>query len=163
VVRVHPEFLEKQKLPPSLVGKKIWDHRFEDICAFERYLARNGIAICKFFLHVSHAEQKRRFLERLDTPEKNWKFSAADIAERQHWREYMAAYEDMIRATATPWAPWYVVPADHKWFTRAVVAGAVIDALASLDLHYPEVDEGKRAELAAARKALHAGKAPSPR
>jgi PPK2 family polyphosphate:nucleotide phosphotransferase len=158
VVRVHPELLDKQKLPPTLVSKKIWDHRFEDICAFERYLTRNGIAIRKFFLHVSHAEQKRRFLERLDTPEKNWKFSAADIAERRYWREYMAAYQDMIRATATPWAPWYVVPADHKWFTRAVVAAAVIDALASLDLRYPEVDKGQRAELAAARKALLAAK-----
>jgi PPK2 family polyphosphate:nucleotide phosphotransferase len=153
-VRVHPEFLGKQHLPPQVVDKKIWEHRFQDICAFERYLARNGIAICKFFLHVSYAEQKRRFLERLDTPEKNWKFSAADIAERQHWREYMVAYEDMIRATATPWAPWYVVPADHKWFTRAVVAGAVIDAMASLDLKYPEVDKAQRAQLAAARTAL---------
>ena len=162
-VRVHPEFLEKQHLPPQVVDKKIWEHRFQDICAFERYLARNGIAICKFFLHVSHAEQKRRFLERLDTPEKNWKFSAADIVERQYWREYMVAYEDMIRATATPWAPWYVVPADHKWFTRAAVAGAVIDALASLDLKYPEVSKGKRAELAAARAALLPAKAPSTR
>jgi len=160
VVRVHPEFLEKQKLPRLLVGKKIWDHRYEDICAFERYLARNGVAIRKFFLHVSHAEQRRRFLERLDTPEKNWKFSAADIAERQHWREYMVAYEDMIRATATPWAPWYVVPADHKWFTRTVVAGAVIDALASLDLEYPEVGKAKRTELAAARRALRASQEP---
>ena len=159
-VRVHPEFLEKQHLPPTLVGKKIWAQRHEDICAFERYLTRNGIAICKFFLHVSRAEQKRRFLERLDTPEKNWKFSAADVAERQHWREYMAAYQDMIRATAKPWAPWYVVPADHKWFTRAVVGGAVIDALASLDLHYPDVDKAKRGELAAARKALLAAKEP---
>ena len=157
-VRVHPEFLAKQKLPPTLVGKKIWDHRFQDICAFERYLTRNGIAIRKFFLHVSHAEQERRFLERLDTPEKNWKFSAADIAERQHWQEYMAAYQDMIAATATPSAPWYVVPADHKWFTRAVVAGVVVDALASLDLHYPEVDKAKQAELSAARKVLLSGK-----
>ena len=163
VVRVHPELLDKQKLPSTLVSKKIWDQRFEDICAFERYLTRNGIAIRKFFLHISHAEQKRRFLERLDTPEKNWKFSAADIAERRYWREYMAAYQDMIRATATPWAPWYVVPADHKWFTRAVVAGAVIDALASLDLRYPEVDKGQRAELAAARKALRAAREPPAR
>jgi PPK2 family polyphosphate:nucleotide phosphotransferase len=163
VVRVHPELLEKQKLPRQVVDKKIWEHRFEDICAFERYLARNGIAICKFFLHVSHAEQKRRFLERLDTPEKNWKFSTADIAERQHWREYMVAYEDMIRATATPWAPWYVVPADHKWFTRAVVAGAVIDAMASLDLKYPVVDKAKRAELAAARTELLPAKASTAR
>jgi PPK2 family polyphosphate:nucleotide phosphotransferase len=163
VVRVHPELLDKQKLPSTLVSKKIWDQRFEDICAFERYLTRNGIAIRKFFLHSSLAEQKRRFLERLDTPEKNWKFSAADIAERRYWREYMAAYQDMIRATATPWAPWYVVPADHKWFTRAVVAGAVIDALASLDLRYPEVDKGQRAELAAARKALRAAREPPAR
>ena len=163
VVRVHPELLDKQKLPSTLVSKKIWDQRFEDICAFERYLTRNGIAIRKFFLHISHAEQKRRFLERLDTPEKNWKFSAADIAERRYWREYMAAYQDMIRATATPWAPWYVVPADHKWFTRAVVAGAVIDALASLDLRYPEVDKGQRAELAAARKAWRAAREPPAR
>jgi PPK2 family polyphosphate:nucleotide phosphotransferase len=163
VVRVHPELLDKQKLPSTLVSKKIWDQRFEDICAFERYLTRNGIAIRKFFLHISHAEQKRRFLERLDTPEKNWKFSAADIAERRYWREYMAAYQDMIRATATPWAPWYVVPADHKWFTRAVVAGAVIDALASLDLRYPEVDKGQRAELAAARQALRAAREPPAR
>ena len=163
VVRVHPELLDKQKLPSTLVSKKIWDQRFEDICAFERYLTRNGIAIRKFFLHISHAEQKRRFLERLDTPEKNWKFSAADIAERRYWREYMAAYQDMIRATATPWAPWYVVPADHKWFTRAVVAGAVIDALASLDLRYPEVDKGQRAELAAARMALRAAREPPAR
>jgi polyphosphate kinase 2 (PPK2 family) len=159
-VRVHPEFLGKQRLPPTLLSKKIWDHRYQDISAFERYLARNGIAVRKFFLHVSHAEQERRFLERLDTPEKNWKFSAADITERQHWQEYMNAYQDMIRATATPWAPWYVVPADHKWFTRAVVASAVIDALASLDLHYPEVDKAKRAELAAARKILLASKRP---
>ena len=160
VVRVHPEFLEKQRLPPGLVGKKIWDHRFEDICAFERYLTRNGVSIRKFFLHISYAEQERRFLERLNTPEKNWKFSAVDIAERRYWREYMSAYEDMIRATARPWAPWYVVPADHKWFTRTVVAGAVIDALASLDLEYPEVDKAKRAELAAARKALRASQEP---
>jgi PPK2 family polyphosphate:nucleotide phosphotransferase len=159
-VRVHPEFLGKQRLPPTLVNKKIWDHRYQDISAFERYLTRNGIAVRKFFLHVSHAEQERRFLERLDTPEKNWKFSSADIAERQHWQEYMNAYQDMIRATATPWAPWYVVPADHKWFTRAVVASAVIDALASLDLHYPEVDKIKRAELETARKTLLAAKKP---
>ncbi|HEX7597325.1 MAG TPA: polyphosphate kinase 2 family protein [Polyangia bacterium] len=154
VVRVHPEFLKRQKLPPSLIDKKIWDHRYQDICAFEQYLSRNGIAIRKFFLHVSRDEQKRRFLQRLDTPAKNWKFSSADIAERQHWKEYQQAYQDMIRATATPWAPWYVVPADHKWFTRTAVAGAVIDALDSLDLGYPDVDKDQRAELIAARKAL---------
>jgi PPK2 family polyphosphate:nucleotide phosphotransferase len=154
VVRVHPEFLEQQKLPSSLVGKKIWQHRYQDICGFERHLARNGVAILKFFLHVSREEQKRRFLERLDTPEKNWKFSAADTAERRHWKAYQRAYQDMIRATATPWAPWYVVPADQKWFTRTVVADAVIDALSSLDLSYPQVDKDKRDELLAARKIL---------
>jgi PPK2 family polyphosphate:nucleotide phosphotransferase len=154
VVRVHPEFLGRERLPPSLVGKKIWRHRYQDICAFERYLARNGVAILKFFLHVSRDEQKRRFLERLDTPEKNWKFSTADTAERRHWKEYQEAYQDMIRATATPWAPWYVVPADQKWFTRAVVADAVVDALASLDLQYPRVDKDKQVELVAARKIL---------
>jgi PPK2 family polyphosphate:nucleotide phosphotransferase len=159
-VRVHPEFLGKQRLPPTLVNKKIWDHRHQDISAFERYLTRNGVTVRKFFLHVSPAEQERRFLERLDTPEKNWKFSAADIAERQHWPEYMNAYQDMIRATATPWAPWYVVPADHKWFTRAVVASAVIDALASLNLQYPKVDKAKRSELATARETLLASKRP---
>ncbi len=158
VVRVHPELLAKQKLPTGLVGKKIWEHRYEDICAFERYLTRNGVAICKFFLHLSRDEQKRRFLQRLDTPAKNWKFSADDAAERRHWKDYQEAYKDMIRATARPWAPWYVVPADHKWFTRIVVAGAVIDTLASLDLHYPEPDAAKRTELAAARKALLAAK-----
>jgi PPK2 family polyphosphate:nucleotide phosphotransferase len=158
VVRVHPEFLERQRLPPSLVDKKIWQHRYQDICAFERYLARNGVLILKFFLHVSREEQKRRFLERLDTPEKNWKFSAADTAERQHWKEYQNAYQDMIRATATPWAPWYVVPADQKWFTRTVVADAMIDAMASLDLQYPQVDKAKLGDLVAARKMLVKGK-----
>jgi PPK2 family polyphosphate:nucleotide phosphotransferase len=154
VVRVHPEFLAGQKLPPELVTKHIWQERYEDINNFERYLARNGTVIRKFFLHVSKAEQKKRFLERLDEPEKHWKFSATDVAERAHWREYMNAYEDMIRATATPHAPWYVVPADNKWFTRLVVAAAVVEALEGLDLHYPKVDKKKRTELAAARKLL---------
>jgi PPK2 family polyphosphate:nucleotide phosphotransferase len=158
VVRVHPEFLEKQKLPPELVTKDIWKDRFQDIRAFERYLARNGIAICKFFLHVSKAEQKKRFLERLDNPEKNWKFSTADLSERACWDEYHEAYEDMIQNTATKQAPWHVVPADNKWFTRAVVAAAVIDKLASLDLHYPKVSEEKLKELAAAKRALLARK-----
>ena len=154
VVRVHPEFLAGQKLPPELVTKHIWEERYEDINNFERYLARNGTVIRKFFLHVSKKEQKKRFLERLDEPEKHWKFSATDVAERAHWDEYMNAYEDMIRATATPHAPWYVVPADNKWFTRLVVAAAVVEALEGLDLHYPKVDKKKRAELAAARKLL---------
>jgi PPK2 family polyphosphate:nucleotide phosphotransferase len=154
VVRVHPEFLTGQKLPPELVTKRIWEERYKDINNFEQYLARNGTVIRKFFLHVSKKEQKKRFLERLDEPEKHWKFSATDVAERAHWNEYMKAYEDMIRATATPHAPWYVVPADNKWFTRLVVAAAVVDALEGLKLHYPKVDKKKRAELAAARKLL---------
>ena len=156
VVRVHPEFLDKQRLPAAVVGKGIWKERFHDIRSFERYLTRNGIIVRKFFLHVSKKEQKRRFLERIDKPDKNWKFSAADIAERGHWGDYMEAYEDMVRHTATKDAPWYVVPADHKWFTRLVVASAVIDALASLDLKYPEVSRLKRKELAAAKRALEA-------
>ena len=158
VVRVHKEFLASQKLPPRLVTKDIWKERFQDIRNIERYLGRNGIIIRKFFLHVSSKEQKRRFLERLEKPEKNWKFSANDITERGYWDEYMAAYEDMIRNTATEDAPWYVVPADNKWFTRVVVAAAVVDALASLDLHYPKVDKAKRKELAAAKTVLLGGK-----
>jgi len=154
VVKVHPEFLRGQKLPPSLVTKRIWDERYQDIRSFERYLSRQGTVVRKFFLHVSHAEQKRRFLERIEHPEKNWKFSAADVRERGHWNEYMAAYQALIRETATPESPWYVVPADNKWFTRLVVAAAVVDALASLDLHYPKVDKKQLAELAAAKKAL---------
>src|SRR5512145_2617618 len=143
VVRTHPEFLEKQKLPPELVTKDIWEERFEDIRNFERYLTRNGVAICKFFLHVSKKEQKKRFLERLDDSEKHWKFSTADAKEREFWGDYMEAYEDLIRNTATKYAPWYVVPADNKWFTRVVVAAAVIETLAGLDLKYPEVGEEK--------------------
>ena len=158
VVRVHRNFLEKQKLPPELVTKDIWNERFQDIRSFERYLTRNGVVIRKFFLHVSNKEQKKRFLERIDEPEKNWKFSANDAKEREHWDDYMEAYEDMIQNTATKEAPWYVVPADNKWFTRVVVAAAVIDALADLDLHYPKVSDEKRKELATARKALLAGK-----
>jgi len=158
VVRVHPEFLEKQKLPPQLVTKGVWNDRFEDIRNIERYLTRNGIAIHKFFLHVSKKEQKRRFLERLENPEKNWKFSPNDAKEREFWSDYMNAYEDMIQQTATKDAPWYVVPADNKWFTRVVVAAAIIDALASLDLHYPKVGKEKLQELAATRRALLAGK-----
>src|SRR5947209_16630024 len=154
VVRVHPEFLAKQKLPPKLVGKKIWQERFEDIHNFEQYLTRNGVIVRKFFLHVTKKEQKRRFLERIDDPQKNWKFSSNDAAERDFWDDYMQAYEQMIQETATKEAPWYVVPADNKWFTRVVVAGAVIETLDSLDLAYPKLDEGKVKELAAAKKTL---------
>jgi PPK2 family polyphosphate:nucleotide phosphotransferase len=154
VVRVHRDLLEKEKLPPRLVTKDVWDERYESIAAFERHLARNGTVILKFFLNVSRKEQKRRFLERLDMPDKNWKFSEADAKERERWKDYMQAYEDMIRATATPHAPWYVVPADNKWFTRLVVGAAIIEAMNGLDLQYPEVDAAKKAELAAARKIL---------
>ena len=157
-VRVHPEFLAKQKLPPRIVTKDIWKQRFEDIRDFEQYLAHNGVVVLKFFLHVSKAEQKKRFLERLENPEKNWKFSANDAKEREFWNDYMDAYEDTIRNTATQHAPWYVVPADNKWFTRVVVAAAVISALDSLELAYPEVGKEQRAELAAAKQALLTGK-----
>jgi PPK2 family polyphosphate:nucleotide phosphotransferase len=157
VAKVHPEILAQQRLPPELVTKQVWEERYEDIRSCERYLARNGTVIRKFFLHVSKEEQKRRFLARLDEPEKNWKFSAADVAERRHWQAYQRAYEDAIRATATPEAPWYVVPADHKWFTRLVVAAAIVDALAGLDLHYPEVTDAQRKALAAARRELTRG------
>ena len=154
VVRVHPEFLAGQKLPPELVTKHIWDERFQDIRAFERYLGRNGTIVLKFFLHVSRDEQKKRFLERVEHPEKNWKFSANDIKERAHWDKYMEAYEETIRATATEDAPWFVVPADNKWFTRVVVASAIIDALAALDLKYPRLTAAQRAELATAKETL---------
>jgi PPK2 family polyphosphate:nucleotide phosphotransferase len=154
VVRVHPEYLQGQKLPPSLITKSIWEDRYEDIADIERYLSRNGVVIRKFFLHVSKKEQKKRFLARIDDPEKNWKFSIADARERGFWDEYAQAYEDMIRATATSYAPWYVVPADNKWFTRIVVAAAVIDTLGSLGLEFPEVGEQAKKELAKARAAL---------
>jgi PPK2 family polyphosphate:nucleotide phosphotransferase len=154
VVRVHRGLLEKQKLPEELVGKRIWSERYEDVRDFERYLSRNGTIIRKFFLNVGRGEQKRRFLERLEDPDKNWKFSTADARERGYWKDYMEAYEELIRETATEYAPWYVVPANNKWFTRIVVAAAIIEALASLDLQYPKVDKEKRRELAAARKML---------
>src|SRR5262249_54220083 len=140
VVRVHPGILQAQRLPQRLVTGDIWTERFEDINAFERYLSRNGVLVLKFFLHVSKKEQKRRFVARLDEPDKNWKFSMADAKERGFWDDYMKAYEEAIRATSTPWAPWHVVPADHKWFTRLAVAGIVLDALERLDLAYPTVD-----------------------
>jgi PPK2 family polyphosphate:nucleotide phosphotransferase len=154
VVRVHPEILKSQKTPPSLVGKKVWDERFEDIRCFERHMARSGTVIRKFFLHVSKKEQKRRFLARLDEPQKNWKFSAADIHERKYWDDYQKAYEEMIGNTTTEHAPWYVVPADNKWFTRLVVSTVLIETLESLDLAYPKVDEAKLKELEAAKKIL---------
>jgi PPK2 family polyphosphate:nucleotide phosphotransferase len=156
VVRVHPEFLAGQQLPRSRLAGNIWKRRFEEIAGFERYLANNGYLVLKFFLHVSEAEQKKRFLERLDQPDKNWKFSAADVKERQHFRDYMKAYEDAIRHTAAAHAPWYVVPADNKWFTRLVVAGAIVDAMSTLDLHYPKLGAQQRAELDKAREMLEA-------
>ena len=154
VVRVHSELLDRQKLPKSLVTKQIWRERFDDINAFERYLTRNGIAVLKVFLHLSKKEQKRRFLERLDRPEKNWKFSSSDLQERQYWDAYQEAYEDLIRHTAHKHAPWYVVPADNKWFTRLVVAAAVVDALEGLNLKYPKVSGEQKAELERARQQL---------
>ncbi|HEX7286398.1 MAG TPA: polyphosphate kinase 2 family protein [Candidatus Angelobacter sp.] len=158
VVRVHPEFLAKQHLSPKLVTKDIWQDRFEDIRNLESYLSHNGVVVRKFFLNVSKQEQKRRFLARLEEPEKNWKFSEADVNERKHWREYMNAYEDAIRHTATPHAPWYVVPADHKWFMHVVVGSAIIEALKELKLESPKVDRQRRKELAAARIALEKSK-----
>ena len=154
VTRVHKELLERQHIPPSLMTKNIWKERFTDINAYESYLFRNGIVIRKFFLNLSKKEQRKRFLKRLDEPEKNWKFSAADIAERACWNDYMNAYQDAIQHTATPHAPWYVVPADNKWYTRLIVAAAVVHALEKMHLNYPKVDAAKRKELEAARKAL---------
>jgi PPK2 family polyphosphate:nucleotide phosphotransferase len=154
VVRVHPELLDAQKLPPALRGKTLWDERLDDIAAFETYLGRQGVKVMKFFLHVGKEEQRRRFLKRIEEPEKNWKFSANDVAERRHWDAYQDAYEKAIRATATPDAPWYVVPADNKWFTRLVVAEALAVTLEGLDLHYPKVSEAALARLQAARGEL---------
>lgn len=154
VVRVHPEFLEAQHLPEGLLTKKIWDQRYEDICNLEQYLTRQGTVIRKFFLNVSKKEQKRRFLARLEEPEKHWKFSQADIRERGFWDDYMQAYEEMIRQTSTEDAPWYVIPADNKWFTRIAVAAAIIDTLEELKLSYPDVSEAKKKEIAEARKLL---------
>jgi PPK2 family polyphosphate:nucleotide phosphotransferase len=154
VVRVHPELLEKERIPKELRGKHFWRHRYEDIDAFERYLTRNGIAILKFFLNVSQKEQKRRFLERLEDPTKNWKFSIADTREREYWDDYQRAYEKMIRNTATEQAPWVVAPADNKWFTRLVVVATIVDALANLNLHYPQLNAGQLKGLEAARKQL---------
>jgi polyphosphate kinase 2 (PPK2 family) len=154
IVRVHSEILAAEKIPDALVTKRIWEERYEDIKAFERHLARNGTAILKFFLNVSKKEQKKRFLARLDDPEKNWKFNLADVQERARWGDYMDAYEEMIRATSTEWAPWYVVPADQKWFTRIVVAGAIVDTLERLGVDYPKVDPAAKRRLAQARREL---------
>ena len=158
VVRVHPEILRSQKIPLSLCGKNIWEERYEDIRCFERHMARSGTVIRKFFLHVSKKEQKARFLARLDEPGKNWKFSASDIHERKYWEDYQSAYEEMIANTASEQAPWYVVPADNKWFTRAVVSSVIVDTLESLDLDYPKVGAAERKELEAAKKILIAKK-----
>ena len=154
VVRVHPKVLESEKIPPSLITKNVWEERFEDIRSFERHLTRNGTVIRKFFLHLSKKEQKRRFLARLKEPSKYWKFSAADIQERDYWDDYQEAYEQMIRHTATKYAPWYVVPADNKWFTHLVVAAAIVETLEALDLDYPKIDAAKHKELQAARRLL---------
>src|SRR6266478_5690296 len=154
VVRVHPEILRRQRLPPQSVGKRIWDERLADIAHFEDYLMRQGTILLKFFLHVSREEQKRRFMERLDKPRKHWKFSSADIRERGFWGDYVHAFEEAIRATAAPHAPWFIVPADNKWFTRLVVAAAIVEAVENLDLSYPKIDAAKKKELARARAAL---------
>jgi len=154
VTRVHPEILAKEKLPPTLVTKNIWRERFEDISAFERYLARNGTVILKFFLNISKEEQRRRFLDRLEIPSKNWKFSMADVTERGYWGKYQAAYQEIVRHTSTPMAPWYVVPADHKWFARMVIGSAIVTALEQLNLKFPKVDKASLAEFKEVRKAL---------
>src|SRR6266545_2630591 len=154
VTRVHPEILANEKIPPKLITKNIWQERFEDISAFERYLARNGTVILKFFLNVSKQEQRERFLERLDEPSKNWKFSMGDITERALWPRYQAVYQDLIRHTSTRAAPWHVVPADHKWFARVVIGSAIVSALDKLDLHFPDVDKANRGEFKQVREAL---------
>jgi PPK2 family polyphosphate:nucleotide phosphotransferase len=154
VVRVHDDMLERQGIPSQFIGERVWDERLADIARFENYLVRQGTIILKFFLHVSRQEQKKRFLERLDNPEKNWKFSAADIRERKFWDNYMRAFEEAIRATASKQAPWFVVPADNKWFTRLLVAAAIVEAVEKLDLIYPKVDAEERKALVAARADL---------
>jgi PPK2 family polyphosphate:nucleotide phosphotransferase len=154
VTRVHPEILRKQKIPDRLVTKNIWRERFEDICAFERYLSRNGTVILKFFLNVSKEEQRERFLDRLEQPSKNWKFSMGDITERALWPRYQAVYQDIVRQTSTAVAPWYVVPADHKWFARVVIGSVIVSALESLDLHFPRADKASLQEFKQVREAL---------
>jgi PPK2 family polyphosphate:nucleotide phosphotransferase len=158
VVRVHPTLLRAEKLPDDLITKHIWDQRYEDINAFEQYLTRNGVVIRKFFLHLSKEEQKKRFLERLEDPKKNWKFSMADVNERGFWKDYQEAYEEMIQNTARKDAPWFVVPADNKWFARLIVASAIIQALDGLHLSFPDVDKAKKKELEAVRASLLAQK-----
>lgn len=160
IVRVHQQLLKNERLPESLVSKKIWEERYREMNAFEKYLTNNGVTIVKFFLHLSKKEQKRRFLERLEDPRKNWKFSMADIQEREYWGDYQAAYEEMIQGTATKRAPWYVVPADNKWFARVVVAAAINDALESLGLEFPKMDEAKKKELNKAKRLLSGGNGP---
>lgn len=154
VVRVHPAFLQRQQIPIELKDDKIWKRRYEDMNAFEKYLTNNGIHILKIFLHLSKEEQRQRFLKRLDEPDKNWKFSTADVREREFWSDYMSAFEDMLNHTSTRWAPWHVVPADHKWFARLCVAALIVDKLESLNLHYPEVDAKQKQQLEEARKLL---------
>jgi PPK2 family polyphosphate:nucleotide phosphotransferase len=154
VTRVHPELLHQEKLPPKLITKNIWRERFEDISAFERYLSRNGTVILKFFLNLSREEQRERFLKRLDEPEKNWKFSMNDVTERAFWNRYQAVYQDIVRHTSSPHAPWVVVPADHKWFARVVIGSAIVAALEKLDLHFPRVDKASQEEFKKVRKAL---------
>jgi PPK2 family polyphosphate:nucleotide phosphotransferase len=156
IVRVHQELLQPQQLPPALVTKRIWDERLADMVRFEEYLSRQGVVVLKFFLNVSREEQKKRFMQRLDRPDKHWKFSPSDVRERQYWDDYRQAYQAAIQATAAPHAPWFIVPADNKWFTRLVVAGAIVEAVDNLDLHYPEVDAAKMKQLAAARAELTA-------
>jgi len=158
VVRVHKKILESQKLPASLVTKDVWEERFEDIRRFERYLTRNGTIVLKFFLHVSRDEQKKRFLERLEDSKKNWKFSMADVKEREYWKDYQSAYEEMIGSTSTKYAPWHIVPADNKWYTRVVVAAAIVDALGKLNLQFPDADEEVKKELKKVKASLLAEK-----
>jgi PPK2 family polyphosphate:nucleotide phosphotransferase len=161
VVRVHPEILRQQRIPRHLTGKDIWKGRFEQINAYERYLSRNGTVILKFFLNVSNREQKKRFLERIDTPDKNWKFSPADVRERAYWKDYMKAYEDVFSNTSTPWAPWHIIPADRKWFTRTAVADVIVSTLESLKLSYPAPDSERMKGLEEARKTLEEGHSPT--
>lgn len=158
VVRVHPDILKNERVSPELLGKDLWQERYQDIHNFEKYLSHNGVVVRKFFLNLSKKEQKRRFLQRLETPDKNWKFSAADIRERECWDDYMKAYENMIAATSTKHAPWYVVPADNKWYTRLVVAAAIVDTLKELNLEYPSVDAEQRKQLLAAKRQLESRK-----
>jgi PPK2 family polyphosphate:nucleotide phosphotransferase len=158
IVKVHPELLDRQKLPPGKRDKAFWEDRYSDINSLEKHLVRNGTIVVKFFLHISNKEQRKRFLARLEDPHKQWKFSSADLTERKYWDRYMEAYEDMLKATSTRWAPWYVIPADHKWIARAAVAGILIDTIRSLKLRFPEINEAQRKALVQARKQLESEK-----